>query len=284
MNLTATAARKVALPLLEEQCSIAAFLDRETAKIDALVAKKERLIDLLQEKRTALITRAVTRGLDPNAPLKDSGVEWLGQIPAHWDVGALARWWQVIDCKHRTAPFLDDGFAVASIGEVQGLEVDLSSAKRTSLDEYRQMIEGGRGPRPGDIIYSRNATIGAAALVTTQEPFCMGQDVSLIRSEEQDQRFLVFLLRSPAVMSQLDAMMVGSTFNRINVGKIKQLLVAVAPAGEQHHIASFCSRIHESIQRLIDEIRRAIAHLSEFRTALISAAVTGKIDVREAAG
>ena len=109
----------------------------------------------------------------------------------------------------------------------------------------------------------------------------MGQDVSLIRSEEQDQRFLVFLLRSPAVMGQLDAIIVGSTFNRINVSKIKRLLVVVPPAKEQREIASFCSRTYETIQRLINEIRRGIVCLSEFRTALISAAVTGKIDVRE---
>jgi type I restriction enzyme S subunit len=89
MNLTTTAARKVALPPLEEQRGIAAFLDRETARIDALVAKKERLIELLQEKRTALITQAVTKGLDPNVPMKDSGVEWLGEIPAHWEVWRL---------------------------------------------------------------------------------------------------------------------------------------------------------------------------------------------------
>jgi len=272
---------RVQKPPLSEQRHIAAFLDRETARIDALVAKKERLIELLQEKRAALITRAVTKGLDPNVPIKDSGVEWLGEIPAHWDAGSLARWWQVIDCKHRTVPFLDEGVAVASIGEVQGLEVDLFNAERTSVAEHRRMIDGGRDPRPGDIIYSRNATVGAAALVTTKEPFFMGQDVSLIRSASQNQRFLVFLLRSPAVMGQLDALMVGSTFDRVNVGKIKGLFVVVPPGGEQHEISVFCSRTHERTQRDIDKIREGIKRLKEFRAALISAAVTGKIDVRE---
>lgn len=271
----------VEVPPKAEQHAIAAFLDRETARIDALVAKKERLIELLQEKRTALITRSVTKGLDPNTVMKESGIEWLGEIPAHWDLGPLGRWWDVIDCKHRTVSFLDEGVAVASIGEVQGLQVDLSNAKRTSAEEYGRMIDGGRDPKPGDIVYSRNATVGAAALVTTDQPFCMGQDVSLIRSAIQDQRFLVFLLRSPVVMSQLDAMMVGSTFNRINVGRIKRLFVAVPPGGEQHEIAEFCSRRHERTQHLIDKVRSAIDRLKEFRTALISAAVTGKIDVRE---
>lgn len=264
-----------------EQHAIATFLDRETARINALVAKKERLIELLQEKRTALIFRAVTKGLDPNVPMKRSGVPWLGEIPAHWEFGSLCRWWDVIDCKHRTVPFLDEGVALASIGEVQGLEVDLSNAKRTTVEEYRRMIDGGRDPRQGDVIYSRNATVGAAALATTKEPFCMGQDVSLIRSTSQDQRFLVFLLRSAVVMSQLEAMMVGSTFNRINVGKIKRLLVTVPPAREQREIGAFCSRTHERTQLLIDKNHDAIDRLKELRTTLISAAVTGKIDVRE---
>jgi type I restriction enzyme S subunit len=269
------------LPPPSEQRLIATFLDRETARIDVLVAKKERLIELLQEQRTALITRAVTRGLDPNAPMKDSGVEWLGEIPAHWGVGGLSRWWQVVDCKHRTVPFLDEGIALASIGEVQSLEVDLSSAKRTTVEEYQEMISGGREPRGGDVVYSRNVTVGAAALVTTEEPFCMGQDVSLIRAADQDQRFLVFLLRSPSVMGQLDSFMVGSTFNRINVSKIKQLAVCVPPLGEQRRIAAFCQQGHKNIEQMILTIGDAIVRLNELRTALISASVTGKIDVRE---
>jgi type I restriction enzyme S subunit len=266
---------------VSEQRAIAEFLDRETGKIDALVAKKERLIQLLQEKRTALITHAVTKGLNPDVPMKDSAVEWLGEIPAHWEAGALGRWWQVIDCKHRTVPFVDEGIPVASIGEVQDLEVDLSSAKRTTFEEYQQMVDGGRDPRPGDILYSRNATVGAAALVVTDERFCMGQDVSLIRSTYQDQRYLVFLLRSPAVMGQLDALMVGATFKRINVRQIKNLFIAVPPTAEQKSIAAYCTNVHVKVQALIDKNMEGINRLKEFRTALISAAVTGKIDIRE---
>ena len=111
----------------------------------------------------------------------------------------------------------------------------------------------------------------------------MGQDVSLIRAEDQDQRFLVFLLRSPAVMGQLDSLMVGSTFRRINVSKIKNLAVCVPPLEEQREIAQFCSREHEGTERLIATIRDAIERLKELRAALISAAVTGKIDVRDLA-
>ena len=266
---------------MKEQEAIAAFLDRETAQIDALVAKKKRLIELLQEKRTALITRAVTQGLDPNVPMKDSGVEWLGEIPAHWEVGALSRWWTVLDCKHRTVPFLGEGIPVVSIGEVHGLTVDPSDANRTSIKEYEKMIEGGRKPRIGDIIYSRNATVGEAAIVDNDELFCMGQDVSLIRSVSAQPLFLLHTLRSRVVLAQLEALMVGSTFKRINVGQIKKFFVAVPPRSEQDGIAQYAQEVHDAIAALIDRIREAIDILNEFRTALISAAVTGKIDVRE---
>ena len=269
---------------IEEQQAIAAFLNRETAKIDALVEKQERLIELLQEKRTALITRAVTRGVDPNVPMKDSGVKWLGEIPQHWTAGALSRWWTVLDCKHRTVQFRDDGIAVASIGEVQGLKVDLTSANRTSLEEYRRMIEGGREPQAGDIVYSRNATVGEAAIVDNDEPFCMGQDVSLIRSTAGQPLFLLHTLRSRVVLAQLEALMVGSTFKRINVGQIKKFFVPVPPRAEQEDIAHYGQDVYRRIDLLIERVRVAINHLTEYRTALISAAVTGKIDVRKEAG
>jgi type I restriction enzyme, S subunit len=273
-------ALRVSVPSAQEQRAIAAFLDRETARLDALIAKKERLLVLLSEKRAALISHAVTKGLDPSAPMRDSGVAWLGKIPAHWDCGHLARWWKVIDCKHRTVTFVSDGIAVASIGEVRGLEVDLSGAKRTSYDEYRQMIEGERDPIPGDIIYSRNATVGSAAMVTSNEPFCLGQDVSLIRSTEQHSRFLLFLLHSAAILGQLDSLLVGSTFKRINVSRIKEFFVPVPSLEEQMQIGSFCRQQNDRIERLHEKTITAIARLQEYRAALISAAVTGKIDVR----
>ena len=271
------------MPSLSEQLIVAEYLDRETARIDALVAKKERLIELLQEKRTALIARAIARGLDPGVPMKDSGVESLGEIPKHWESGALSLWWTVLDCKHRTVPFLDEGIAVASIGEVHGLQVDLSNAKRTSIEHYQRMIEGGRAPQIGDIIYSRNATVGEAAIVDNDEPFCMGQDVSLIRSVSDHPLFLLHTLRSRVVLAQLEAHIVGSTFKRINVAQIKKLFVPVPPIPEQEHIAQYVQHIYDTTSSLIEKVRHAMDRLAEFRTALISAAVTGKIDIRKEA-
>lgn len=283
-----------AWPPHPEQRAIATFLDAQTAKIDTLVAKKRELIEKLKEKRAALISHTVTRGLppeaargaglDPHPRLKASGVEWLGDVPEHWEVARLRMKWTVLDCKHRTMPFVDDGIPVASIAEALGYEVDLAMANRTTYEEFVVMIEGGRQPRVGDIIYSRNATVGSAAMVTTTEPFCLGQDVCLIRSMSQDPGYTLYLLRSTALVEQTEAEMIGSTFRRINIGQIKSFWACIPPRAEQAAIAAYLAGETANIDQMIASVDAAIERLEEYRTALITAAVTGKIDVRAAAG
>lgn len=283
---------RVGFPPEPEQHAIAGFLDRETAKIDSLVAKKRALIERLKEKRNSLISRAVTRGLPPDAAraagvdpypkLKPSGVDWIGDVPAHWDIAQLRRRCTILDCMHRTVSFIDDGVPLASIREVHGFEVDLSGAKQTSEIEYLGLLEGGRCPRIGDIIYSRNATVGDAALVSTQQRFAMGQDVCLLRTEKDHPKYLLYLLRSDPLVQQLESFMVGATFRRINVGQIRTFWACWPPVDEQREIANYLDREKEKFDLMIAKIEEAIERLREYRAALITAAVTGKIDVREA--
>ena len=268
-------------PTTAEQQAIAAFLHRETAQIDALVAKKERLIELLQEKRAALITRVVTKGPDPEVRMKDSGIEWLGTIPAHWDLVALRRRWSVVDCKHLTVPFVSEGIPLASVRETQSFELDLKDSHRTTFKWYETLVEGGRKPRCGDLIYCRNVSVGSASLVTKDDLFAMGQDVCLIRSSAENQRWLNYYLCSGAMSRQLASTLVGSTFDRINVAEIMALLIPVPPRVEQDKIAHFLDLETAKIDTLLAKIHTAIDRLIELRTALISAAVTGKIDVRD---
>lgn len=279
------------LPERPEQDTIADFLDRETAKIDILAGKKRTLIERLKEKRIALISHTVTRGLppddaraaglNPHPNLKPSGIEWLGDVPEHWMIRELRRISLVLDCKHKTVSFVDDGVPLASIREVHGSTVDLSSAKYTTEEEYLDMIEGDRRPRKGDIIYSRNATVGDAALVTTSERFCMGQDVCLIRAPKHNPRYLLYLFRSAALLEQVESLMIGSTFRRINVGQIKAFWICTPPFHEQAVIADFLDSETAKIDRMTANVETVIERLQEYRTALITAAVTGKIDVRE---
>ena len=268
---------------LSEQRAIVGFLERETAKIDALVTKKERLIELLAEQRRAIITRAVTKGIDSNVSMKDSGIDWMGDLPEHWYLAALRRRSSVIDCKHITVPFVNEGIPLASVRETQSFELDLSDAKCTTYDWYETLIEGGRRPRPGDVIYCRNVNVGAATLVTTEDRFAMGQDVCLIRSRLDNPRWLNYFLSSSAMSHQLASVAVGSTFDRINVSEIMSLLVPIVPQHEQESISRFLDREVAKIDALSERVLEAIARLRELRAFLISAAVTGKIDVRETA-
>ena len=276
---------KVTTPPAAEQTAIAAFLDRETGKIDELVAEQRRLMELLKEKRQAVISHAVTRGLNPAAPLKPSGIEWLGDVPAHWEVGPLKRYWSVTDCKHVTAEFIEDGIPLASIREVQSRWVALENAKCTTEYFYELLIEGGRRPVPGDMIFSRNATVGEVAQVHADHPrFAMGQDVVLLRklSPQYSSDYLQHVIRSPIIVQQLANLMIGSTFKRINVEEIRSFVVPSPPAREQVEIAAFLEVEVSKFDTLTAEAQRAIDLLQERRTALISAAVTGQIDVRPA--
>jgi type I restriction enzyme S subunit len=273
-------------PPLWEQKQIVAFLDRETAQIDEMATQQRRLIELLKEKRQVVISHAVTKGLSPDVPFKPSGVEWLGDVPAHWEIGPLKRYWAVIDCKHLTADFVEDGIPIVSIREVQGRWVVLENAKCTTEHFYELLTDGGRRPLPGDLIFSRNATVGEVAQVRVDHPrFAMGQDVVLLRklAPYYSSDYLQHVIRSPIVVQQLADLMIGSTFKRINVEEVRSLAVPSPPPPEQAKIAAFLEREAKRFDELVTQAQRAVELLQERRIALISAAVTGQIDVREVA-
>lgn len=272
-----------AMAPIDEQRAIADFLFQETSKLDALIAEQKKLLVLLAEKRQVTILSAVTKGLDKHARLADSRVEFLGEIPAHWSFGPLKRWCAVIDCKHVTADFVEDGFHVASIREVQSRYVDLSLSKKTTTECYELLIDGGRKPVPGDLLFSRNVTVGAVSQVLESHPmFAVGQDVCLIRRVTDccDPDFIYFVLNCNCVVHQLDLAMIGATFKRVNVEDVRCLMVPFPPYEEQKQISEYlCSEI-EQYDILKANCESVISLLNERKLALISAAVTGKIDVR----
>ncbi|MDR8365035.1 restriction endonuclease subunit S [Pseudomonas sp. JL3] len=282
VNQEKIASLKVSAPNYKLQAKIANFLDYETTKIDTLIKKQQQLIRLLKEKRQAVISHAVTKGFNSKAKMRESGIDWLGKIPDHWVSCPLKHYARIIDCKHITAEFFDDGIPLASIGEVKEWHVNLQSAKLTSEKYYLDLIEGGRKPQPGDIIYSRNATVGEAALVADGMPnFAMGQDVCLIRPDANLlPEFILHVLKSSVVLQQLDLAMVGSTFKRINVDDIRNFSLALPSVTEQAEIAEKINRALRKYDVLGSKAQAAIELMQDRRTALISTAVTGKIDLR----
>lgn len=273
---------KTVLPAIDEQKLIISFLDYETSKIDTLIAKQEKLIELLKEKRQAVISHAVTKGLKSNVPMKDSGVEWLGDVPEHWKVSKLKHFVNVVDCKHITAEFFDEGIPLVSISEVKGWKVNLAKAKLTNEKYYQELIDGNRKPQIGDIIYTRNATVGEAAIVHEELPkFALGQDVCLIHVVQKlSPEFLLHFLKSEIIKIQLNSAMVGSTFKRINVDDIRNYVVVIPPIEDQQSILNDLNKKIEKYDSLISLADSQIKFMQERRTALISAVVTGKIDVR----
>lgn len=283
----------VGLPSHPEQRAIAEFLDRETARIDALVAKKERLITLLQERRTALITRAVTKGLDPAAPMKDSGVEWLGEIPAHWEVKRLKHLALGRESGIQMGPFgsmLKDVVAYDTGYRVYGQENTISGdfGKGSRWVTSRQYDElGDYRLREGDIVLTRKGSLGNARILPrTFVPGIIDSDTIRVRvdSEVIAAEYLVHSLHEARyIQEQIGAARRGAVLGGLNTATISDLLIAVPTPEEQAALMTWTRRRSDQIDRLIARIRTAITHLHELRTALISAAVTGKIDVREGA-
>ena len=272
------------LPSLSEQRAIAAFLDRETAKIDALVAKKERLIELLQEKRTALISHAVSKGLDPDVPLKDSGVEWLDEIPAHWEVKRVSQVSEILRGKFthrpRNDPALYDGpYPFVQTGDV--------TRARKEITSYRQTLnERGLGVSKmfpsGTLVMTIAANIGDVAVLDFAACFPDSVVGFVPRSGiERDFLFYVFLAMKPELLREAPV----NTQGNLNIERIGSIgsPIPVPNESEQRAIAAFLDRETAQIDALIAKVQEAIDRLKELRTALISAAVTGKIDVREAA-
>jgi type I restriction enzyme S subunit len=279
-----------ALPPVTEQKAIASFLDRETAKIDALIAKKERLIELLQEKRTAIINHAVTKGLDPTMPLEDSGVDWLGEVPAHWKVLSVRRLAGVIE--QGWSPVAED--RLSSEDEWGVIKLSAVSQGLFRPEEHKTLPENMEADqryeiKAGDFLVTRANTpnlVGDVCVVSNTRPHLMLSDLVyrvFVDDNRVSRKYLCywFLCRAGRYQIKRDAR--GSSLSMVKVSQnsIRSWLVALPPFLEQQAIASYLDREIAKIDALIAKIREGIEKLKEYRTALISSAVTGKIDVRE---
>lgn len=199
----------------------------------------------------------------------------IGDMPIDWVVNQLSNHWEVIDCKHITADFIPSGIPVVSIGEVQGRFVDIERAKHTTPSFYFRLIEGGRKPRPGDLILSRNATVGEVAQVAHwHPPFAMGQDVCLLRKRFPDysSNFLQSVFQSDIISRQLNNLMVGSTFRRVNVRQVKGLVIPFPGSVEQRAIAEALSDVDE----LLEALEALIAKKWAIKQATMQQLLTGK--------
>lgn len=279
----------LAVPSLPEQLQIALFLDHETAKIDALIAEQERLIELLKEKRQAVISHAVTKGLDPSVPMKDSGVAWLGEVPAHWEVRALRRVISAIEqgwspeCYAREAE--EQEWGVLKTGCVNG--GTFRPAENKALPPELSPVTSYE-VRVGDVLMSRASgspeLVGSTALVTSTRGCLMLSDkiFRLQLNEAVNAPFFVAALNSRALRIQIENALSGGNgmANNLPQSSLLTFQMAVPPLSEQTGIAAFLDQEIAKIEALINEGALSSELLKERRTALISAAVTGQIDAR----
>lgn len=272
---------RIFVPSVEEQAKVAAFLDRETAKIDSLVEEQRRLIELLKEKRQAVIAHAVTKGLDQSVPTRDSGVEWLGLIPKHWDSGTLTR---VADrvvvgiAEAATHAYADEGVAILRstniragkiIGEVLYVTPEFAEGRATKLINA------------GDLVTVRTGNAGVTAVVPESLDGCQCFTMLITSLSKLGlSAFYCYALNSLPSQRYFSLEGWGTAQVNISVPILKALPVAIPPLIEQHAIVEYLDGATAKLDELVAEAESAMRLLGERRSALISAAVTGKIDVR----
>ena len=276
---------KVTLPPLPEQTAIADFLDWETAKIDGLVAEQRRLMELLKEKRQAVISHAVTKGLNPHAPMKPSGIEWIGDVPEGWTVIQIRQaaklesghtpsrqhpeYWE--NC---TVPW----FTLADVWQIRDAKAEYLFDTKEKVSELGLANSSARLLPKHTVILSRTASVGFSGIMAVD--MATTQDfANWICGPRLQPEFLLYVLR--AMDGEFRRLMMGSTHNTIYMPDIKSLRFALPSRDQQIAIVKHVRKMTQEFDTLTAEAQRAIDFLQERRTALISAAVTGQIDVRQ---
>ncbi|MDI1245946.1 MAG: hypothetical protein PSV24_11140 [Rhodoferax sp.] len=271
-------------PPLNEQSGIAIFLDHETAKIDDLTKAFEGLIATLKEKRQAVISHAVTKGLDPSVPMKNSGIEWLGQVPAHWMVLPFKKIVStpITDGPHETPHFIDEGVPFVSAEAVSSGVIDFSKIRAHISEEDNARYSLKYAPKLHDIYMVKSgATTGITAIVDDRTDFNIWSPLAAIRCNAGSlPHFVLSFMRSRNFIEAVTLNWSFGTQQNIGMGVIGNLACTVPPVQEQFRIVQHLKTEVTKIEDLIIEAKRTIELLQERRTALISAAVTGKIDVR----
>ena len=282
---------KVALPKSQSDIyKIIEFLDHETAKIDHLIEKQQQLIELLKEKRQAVISHAVTKGLDPNVLMKDSGVAWLGEVPEHWKIAPIKRIIKLMEqgkspeCEN--IPAISDQWGVLKTSCVNNgvFHANQNKALPENIKPHIQYQV-----KAGDVLMSRASgsinLIGSVALVpeNVQDNLLLSDKIFRIHlSKDCDSRFFTLLLATPYMRTLIERAIGGAEGMKNNIKKteILDFFSAIPPLDEQVQLVLYLNQKIETFNSLIEKSSRAIQLMQERRTALISAAVTGKIDVR----
>jgi type I restriction enzyme S subunit len=226
VNLSSVAAISIPLPSPHEQDAIIGFLDRETTKIDALIAKQTEFLTLLDEHRRASVTETVTKGLDPSVPVRDSGIEWLGSIPTHWNTYPLGRVLKFISYGFTNPmPTSDDGPFMLTANDVGDGRILYETARRTTPQAFKTLLTSKSRPEKDDILLTKDGTLGRVARFTGAEA-CINQSVAILRTDSKIvcPRFLEFVLRSSLYNQKMVFDAGGTTIKHIGLNRFAVVL------------------------------------------------------------
>lgn len=273
------------IPSLVEQRAIVNFLDRETAKIDELIQKQEELIELIREKITSVTDSFVTRGLDKSTPLKKTKFQTLGEVPSHWDVLQIKKIVStpITDGPHQTPDFLDEGVPFVSAEAVSKGFIDFEKIRGFISPKANEIYSRKYSPQVHDIYMVKSgATTGVTAIVEDRTDFNIWSPLAVIRcSKRMNPYYVLYAMRSKYFQEMVSLSWSFGTQQNIGMGVIENLYIPVPPKEEQDAIVFSISSILSSLKQLQDKAISAIPLFKEHRSSLISATVTGKIDVRK---
>jgi type I restriction enzyme, S subunit len=276
----------VQIPPESEQAAIVRFLDHADRRIQRYIRAKKKLIALLNEQKQAIIHRAVTRGLDPNVRLKSSGVEWLGDVPEHWETSRLKfETSHIVDCVHATPQYVDDGqYPAIRTADVEPGHVRLGTARKISGEQY-ELWTSRLVPQAGDILYSREGErFGIAAPVPSGVKLCISQRMVILRVRPPNNAlYIMWQLNCGHVYAQGAADVIGAAAPHVNLERIRNYSILLPSPREQEAISGYIASETASLLLAEERLTREIGLLREYRTRLISDVVTGKLDVRQAA-
>lgn len=277
---------QLSIPSLIEQNTIANFLDTETARIDNLISKQEKLIELLEEQRKSIISHAVTKGLNPNAPMKDSGVEWLGDVPEHWMTPSSKHLLEIpiTDGPHETPNFVDDGVPFISAEAISKGKIDFDKKRGYITPELNAIYSKKYSPKIEDIYMVKSgATTGKVAMVETTEEFNIWSPLAVFRCNKNKvlPKFLLAVFNSSHFYDALVLNWSYGTQQNIGMGVLSNIEIPCPPLKEQAEIIQHLDAQNTKFDKLISTQSQLIEKLKEYRSSIISHAVTGKIDVRE---
>ena len=279
---------RIQVPTLLEQEKIIPFLDKKTSEIDLTIEKDTCLIELLKEKRTALINHVVTKGLDPTVKMKDSGVEWIGEIPEYWNIMKLKHVVanKITDGPHETPELLDQGVPFISVDAIKKDKIDFSRMRGfISEHDHRKFCHKCKPQKDDVFLIKSGATTGNVAIVETDEDFSIWSPLALIRADKtiMFSRLLYYILLSDYFKRLIEISWSYGTQQNIGMGVIENLSIVVPNIREQNLLLDYLDKETSNIDLIIKKIQKNIELLEEYKKSLIHHVVTGKVDVREVA-